>query len=127
MLRPLFNLLLSLNRACIHFLIYIIVVVSEAWRPVLEVAGGGVLSLSNGSLIFDSVALSDAGLYTCHVENGVGEALSKTVWISVNSEYKVFFVRIIAILFCFNFCHIHKLILVVCCYQAILPDMKFRF
>ncbi|XP_069355556.1 cell adhesion molecule Dscam2-like isoform X2 [Maniola hyperantus] len=58
--------------------------VSETWRPVLEVAGGGVLSLSNGSLIFDSVALSDAGLYTCHVENGVGEALSKTVWISVN-------------------------------------------
>lgn len=53
----------------------------------LEVAGGGVLSLSNGSLIFDSVALSDAGLYTCHVENGVGEALSKTVWISVNSKY----------------------------------------
>ncbi|XP_053620257.1 cell adhesion molecule Dscam2-like [Plodia interpunctella] len=59
-------------------------VVSETWHPVLEVAGGGVLSLSNGSLIFDSVALSDAGLYTCHVENGVGEALSKTIWISVN-------------------------------------------
>ncbi|XP_026497731.2 cell adhesion molecule Dscam2-like [Vanessa tameamea] len=59
-------------------------VISETWRPVLEVAGGGVLSLSNGSLIFDSVALSDAGLYTCHVENGVGEALSKTIWISVN-------------------------------------------
>ncbi|CAH0598254.1 unnamed protein product [Chrysodeixis includens] len=59
-------------------------IVSETWRPVLEIAGGGVLSLSNGSLIFDSVALSDAGLYTCHVENGVGEALSKTVWISVN-------------------------------------------
>ncbi|XP_038218220.1 Down syndrome cell adhesion molecule-like protein Dscam2 [Zerene cesonia] len=59
-------------------------VVSDTWRPVLEVAGGGVLSLSNGSLIFDSVSLSDAGLYTCHVENGVGEALSKTVWISVN-------------------------------------------
>ncbi|KAJ2944823.1 hypothetical protein O0L34_g1715 [Tuta absoluta] len=59
-------------------------VVSETWRPVLEVAGGGVLSLSNGSLIFDSVALSDAGLYTCHVENGVGDALSKTIWISVN-------------------------------------------
>ncbi|KAL0810846.1 hypothetical protein ABMA28_010156 [Loxostege sticticalis] len=59
-------------------------VVSDTWRPVLEVAGGGVLSLSNGSLIFDSVALSDAGLYTCHVENGVGEALSKTIWISVN-------------------------------------------
>ncbi|CAH2058075.1 unnamed protein product, partial [Iphiclides podalirius] len=46
-------------------------VISDAWRPVLEVAGGGVLSLSNGSLIFDAVALSDAGLYTCHVENGV--------------------------------------------------------
>lgn len=59
-------------------------IVSETWRPVLEIAGGGVLSLSNGSLIFDSVALSDAGFYTCHVENGVGEALSKTVWISVN-------------------------------------------
>ncbi|XP_052751034.1 cell adhesion molecule Dscam2-like [Galleria mellonella] len=59
-------------------------VVSETWRPVLEVAGGGVLSLSNGSLIFDSVALSDGGIYTCHVENGVGEALSKTIWISVN-------------------------------------------
>ncbi|KAG6451035.1 hypothetical protein O3G_MSEX006892 [Manduca sexta] len=59
-------------------------VLSETWRPVLEIAGGGVLSLSNGSLIFDSVALSDAGLYTCHVENGVGEPLSKTVWISVN-------------------------------------------
>ncbi|XP_026316076.1 Down syndrome cell adhesion molecule-like protein Dscam2 [Hyposmocoma kahamanoa] len=58
--------------------------ISDNWRPVLEVAGGGVLSLSNGSLIFDSVALSDAGLYTCHVENGVGEALSKTIWISVN-------------------------------------------
>lgn len=60
--------------------------ISDAWRPVLEVAGGGVLSLSNGSLIFDAVALSDAGLYTCHVENGVGEPLSKTVWISVNSK-----------------------------------------
>ncbi|CAH0714939.1 unnamed protein product, partial [Brenthis ino] len=59
-------------------------IISETWRPVLEVAGGGVLSLSNGSLIFDSVALSDAGLYTCHVENGVGDALSKTIWISVN-------------------------------------------
>ncbi|KPJ15639.1 Down syndrome cell adhesion molecule-like protein CG42256, partial [Papilio machaon] len=59
-------------------------VISDAWRPVLEVAGGGVLSLSNGSLIFDAVALSDAGLYTCHVENGVGEPLSKTVWVSVN-------------------------------------------
>lgn len=66
---------------------YHIAVVSETWRPVLEVAGGGVLSLSNGSLIFDSVALSDAGIYTCHVENGVGEALSKTIWISVNSRY----------------------------------------
>lgn len=52
----------------------------------LEVAGGGVLSLSNGSLIFDIVSLSDAGLYTCHVENGVGEPLSKTIWISVNSK-----------------------------------------
>lgn len=61
-------------------------VVTSAWRPVLEVAGGGVLSLSNGSLIFDIVALSDAGLYTCHVENGVGEPLSKTIWISVNSK-----------------------------------------
>ncbi|KAJ0171775.1 hypothetical protein K1T71_012538 [Dendrolimus kikuchii] len=59
-------------------------VITDAWRPVLEVAGGGVVSLSNGSLIFDSVALLDAGLYICHVENGVGEALSKTVWISVN-------------------------------------------
>ncbi|XP_028035363.1 Down syndrome cell adhesion molecule-like protein Dscam2 [Bombyx mandarina] len=59
-------------------------IVSETWRPVLEIAGGGVLSLSNGSLIFDSVALSDAGLYNCHLENGVGEPLSKTIWISVN-------------------------------------------
>ncbi|CAG4944347.1 unnamed protein product, partial [Parnassius apollo] len=59
-------------------------VISDTWRPVLEVAGGGVLSLSNGSLIFDAVALSDAGLYTCHVENGVGDPLSKTIWISVN-------------------------------------------
>lgn len=60
-------------------------VITETWRPVLEIAGG-VLGLANGSLIFDSVALTDAGIYTCHVENGVGEALSKTVWISVNSK-----------------------------------------
>ncbi|GBP46205.1 Down syndrome cell adhesion molecule-like protein Dscam2 [Eumeta japonica] len=59
--------------------------VSDTWRPVLEVAGGGVLSLSNGSLIFDRVSLSDAGLYTCHVENGVGEPLSRTIGISVNT------------------------------------------
>lgn len=61
---------------------------TDAWRPVLEITGVGVLSLSNGSLIFDSVSLSDAGLYTCHVENGVGEPISKTITITVNSKYK---------------------------------------
>lgn len=67
---------------------------TDTWRPVLEIAGGGVLNLSNGSLIFDTVSLSDAGLYTCHVENGVGEPISKTISISVNSKCHSYLVMI---------------------------------
>ncbi|CAK1547627.1 unnamed protein product [Leptosia nina] len=54
------------------------------WQPVLELAGGGILSLANGSLIIDEVSLSDEGLYSCNIENGVGTPLSKTIWITVN-------------------------------------------
>ncbi|XP_047519401.1 Down syndrome cell adhesion molecule-like protein Dscam2 isoform X1 [Pieris napi] len=54
------------------------------WQPVLELAGGGILSLTNGSLVIDEVSLADEGLYSCNVENGVGTPLSKTVWITVN-------------------------------------------
>ncbi|XP_064074648.1 cell adhesion molecule Dscam1-like [Vanessa tameamea] len=54
------------------------------WQPVLELAGGGILSLPNGSLVIEEVSLTDEGLYSCNVENGVGTPLSKTVWMSVN-------------------------------------------
>ncbi|XP_068623974.1 cell adhesion molecule Dscam1-like [Battus philenor] len=54
------------------------------WQPVLELAGGGILSLPNGTLIIEEVSLSDEGLYSCNVENGVGSPLSKTIWMSVN-------------------------------------------
>ncbi|KAL4709633.1 hypothetical protein ACJJTC_007364 [Scirpophaga incertulas] len=54
------------------------------WQPVLELAGGGILSLPNGTLVIEEVSLSDEGLYSCNVENGVGQPLSKTVWMNVN-------------------------------------------
>ncbi|XP_022837206.1 Down syndrome cell adhesion molecule-like protein Dscam2 [Spodoptera litura] len=54
------------------------------WQPVLELAGGGIVSLPNGTLIIEEVSLTDDGLYSCNVENGVGQPLSKTVWMSVN-------------------------------------------
>ncbi|XP_048487145.1 Down syndrome cell adhesion molecule-like protein Dscam2 [Plutella xylostella] len=54
------------------------------WRPVLDLAGGGVMSMSNGTLIIEVVTLTDEGMYACNVENGVGEALNMNVWISVN-------------------------------------------
>ncbi|XP_060807716.1 cell adhesion molecule Dscam2 [Amyelois transitella] len=54
------------------------------WQPVLELAGGGILSLPNGTLVIEEVSLSDDGLYSCNVENGVGQPLSKTIWMSVN-------------------------------------------
>ncbi|CAG5030988.1 unnamed protein product [Parnassius apollo] len=54
------------------------------WRPVLDLAGGGVISYPNGTLIIEVVSLSDEGVYACNVENGVGEALNKNLWISVN-------------------------------------------
>lgn len=60
------------------------------WQPVLELAGGGILSLPNGTLVIEEVSLADEGLYSCNVENGVGQPLSKTVWMSVNSEYTLF-------------------------------------
>ncbi|VVC93923.1 unnamed protein product [Leptidea sinapis] len=53
------------------------------WQPVLELAGG-VLSLANGTLVIEEVSLSDEGMYSCNIENGVGVPLSKTIWISVN-------------------------------------------
>ncbi|XP_013147058.1 PREDICTED: Down syndrome cell adhesion molecule-like protein Dscam2 [Papilio polytes] len=56
------------------------------WQPVLELAGGGILSLPNGTLIIEEVSLTDEGLYSCNVENGVGSPLSKTIWMSVNSK-----------------------------------------
>ncbi|KOB69582.1 Uncharacterized protein OBRU01_16502, partial [Operophtera brumata] len=52
------------------------------WRPVLDLAGGGVMSFPNGTLIIEVVSLSDDGMYACNVENGVGDALNKNVWIS---------------------------------------------
>ncbi|CAG9575306.1 unnamed protein product [Danaus chrysippus] len=55
------------------------------WQPVLELAGGGILSLPNGSLVIEEVSLTDEGLYSCNVENGVGTPLSKTVWMTVNT------------------------------------------
>ncbi|KPJ00029.1 Down syndrome cell adhesion molecule-like protein CG42256 [Papilio xuthus] len=54
------------------------------WRPVLDLAGGGVISYPNGTLIIEVVSLSDEGVYACNVENGVGDALNKNLWISVN-------------------------------------------
>ncbi|KAF9821978.1 hypothetical protein SFRURICE_017832 [Spodoptera frugiperda] len=56
------------------------------WRPVLDLAGGGVMSYPNGTLIIEVVSLSDEGMYACNVENGVGDALNKNLWISVNSK-----------------------------------------
>ncbi|RVE53919.1 hypothetical protein evm_001322, partial [Chilo suppressalis] len=54
------------------------------WRPVLDLAGGGVMSYPNGTLIIEVVSLADEGMYACNVENGVGEPLNKNLWISVN-------------------------------------------
>ncbi|CAG9792462.1 unnamed protein product [Diatraea saccharalis] len=54
------------------------------WRPVLDLAGGGVMSYPNGTLIIEVVSLSDEGMYACNVENGVGDPLNKNIWISVN-------------------------------------------
>ncbi|KAG6461797.1 hypothetical protein O3G_MSEX012863, partial [Manduca sexta] len=54
------------------------------WRPVLDLAGGGVVSYPNGTLIIEVVSLSDEGQYACNVENGVGDALHNNLWISVN-------------------------------------------
>lgn len=65
------------------------------WQPVLELAGGGILSLPNGTLIIEEVSLTDEGLYSCNVENGVGQPLSKTVWMSVNSEYYIIIITIL--------------------------------
>ncbi|XP_053620238.1 cell adhesion molecule Dscam2-like isoform X2 [Plodia interpunctella] len=59
-------------------------VILGTWQPVLELAGGGILSLPNGTLIIEEVSLTDEGLYSCNVENGVGQPLSKTIWMSVN-------------------------------------------
>lgn len=57
------------------------------WRPVLDLAGGGIMSFPNGSLIIEVVSLSDEGMYSCNVENGVGKPLNKNIWITVNSKY----------------------------------------
>ncbi|XP_053620359.1 cell adhesion molecule Dscam2-like [Plodia interpunctella] len=54
------------------------------WRPVLDLAGGGIMSYPNGTLIIEVVSLSDEGMYACNVENGVGDALNKNLWISIN-------------------------------------------
>ncbi|XP_045762369.1 Down syndrome cell adhesion molecule-like protein Dscam2 isoform X1 [Maniola jurtina] len=54
------------------------------WRPILDLAGGGVSSYPNGSLSLEVVSLADEGEYACHVDNGVGEPLHKNLWISVN-------------------------------------------
>ncbi|XP_073961096.1 cell adhesion molecule Dscam2-like isoform X2 [Choristoneura fumiferana] len=54
------------------------------WRPVLDLAGGGIMSYPNGTLVIEVVSLADEGVYSCNVENGVGESLNKNLWISVN-------------------------------------------
>ncbi|XP_050356636.1 cell adhesion molecule Dscam2-like [Nymphalis io] len=54
------------------------------WRPILDLAGGGVSSYPNGSLSLEVVSLGDEGEYACHVDNGVGDPLHKNLWISVN-------------------------------------------
>lgn len=77
------------------------------WQPVLELAGGGILSLPNGTLVIEEVSLTDEGLYSCNVENGVGQPLSKTVWMSVNSWYYIihthgFFINFVLVLSVFH-------------------------
>ena len=57
------------------------------WRPILDLAGGGVSSYPNGSLSLEVVSLADEGEYACHVDNGVGEPLHRNLWISVNSKF----------------------------------------
>ncbi|XP_061704953.1 cell adhesion molecule Dscam2-like [Cydia pomonella] len=54
------------------------------WRPVLDLAGGGIMSYPNGTLVIEVVSLADEGVYSCNVENGVGDSLNKNLWISVN-------------------------------------------
>lgn len=48
------------------------------------------MSYPNGTLIIEVVSLSDEGMYACNVENGVGDALNKNLWISVNSKLSDF-------------------------------------
>lgn len=59
----------------------------------LDLAGGGVMSYPNGTLIIEVVSLSDEGMYACNVENGVGDPLNKNLWISVNSKYILRFLK----------------------------------
>lgn len=80
------NAYLYLNLHEILKLIIIFTAILGTWQPVLELAGGGILSLPNGTLVIEEVSLTDEGLYSCNVENGVGQPLSKTVWMSVNSK-----------------------------------------
>lgn len=60
---------------------------SGSWQPVLELRGTGLLSLPNGTLVMEVVSIKDQGEYSCRVENGVGQPLSKSIWITVNSKF----------------------------------------
>lgn len=57
------------------------------------------MSYPNGTLIIEVVSLSDEGMYACNVENGVGDALNKNLWISVNSKCYGFFCKSFKFLF----------------------------
>lgn len=56
------------------------------------------MSYPNGTLVIEVVSLADEGVYSCNVENGVGESLNKNLWISVNSTYSCFFLLSITVL-----------------------------
>lgn len=67
------------------------------WRPVLELRGNGLLSLPNGSLIFETVSLNHEGMYSCNVDNGVPQPLNKAIWISVKSNIQFFMILMLFI------------------------------
>lgn len=70
---------------CIILLLFYNIESSGSFRPVLELTGSGLLGHPNGTLIFETVTLNNQGEYSCQVENGVGQPLTKNIYVSVKS------------------------------------------
>lgn len=59
---------------------------STDYVPLINL-GGRFQFLSNGTLWIESALPYDEGNYMCKSENGVGSALTKTIFVSVNGKF----------------------------------------